>query len=178
MTGYAYDAPGRCMEMYVLGAYHLTGKERDTETGLDYFGARYYGSSVGRFTNPDDPLTFADPDNPQSWNLYAYSFNNPLRYSDADGHEPCVNGVNPENGNICTTVQAPKPADPPPPPTAKANAFPWTWPIIMWGEASLSVSTRIAGTIGLGIGYLMSPEETAPEDKDTIDAPTNPGRRI
>jgi RHS repeat-associated protein len=32
---------------------HFTGKERDTESGNDYFGARYYGSSMGRFMSPD-----------------------------------------------------------------------------------------------------------------------------
>ena len=34
-------------------ASRYTGKERDTESGLDYFGARYYGSSMGRFMSPD-----------------------------------------------------------------------------------------------------------------------------
>ena len=34
--------------------HHFTGKERDTESGLDYFGARYYTSSMGRFMSPDD----------------------------------------------------------------------------------------------------------------------------
>ncbi|MBN9617476.1 MAG: hypothetical protein J0G35_18080 [Acidobacteriales bacterium] len=33
--------------------HHFTGKERDSESGLDYFGARYYGASMGRFTTPD-----------------------------------------------------------------------------------------------------------------------------
>ena len=36
---------------------HFTGKERDTETGLDYFGARYYGSKIGRFTTVDPERT-------------------------------------------------------------------------------------------------------------------------
>jgi RHS repeat-associated protein len=61
----------------------FTGKERDSESGLDYFGARYYGSALGRFTSPDT----APPDlsNPQSWNRYSYSLNNPLRFVDKDG---------------------------------------------------------------------------------------------
>src|SRR5580658_841058 len=55
------------------------GKERDTESGLDYFDARYYGSSMGRFLSPDpSQLYFADPTNPQSLNLYSYGRNNPL----------------------------------------------------------------------------------------------------
>lgn len=51
---------------------------------------------------------FADPENPQSWNLYSYGLNNPLVYSDPDGHEPCENDVDPENGNFCTLATAKK----------------------------------------------------------------------
>lgn len=64
---------------------HFTGKERDQESGLDYFGARYYGSSTGRFTSPDDGSD-QNPFNPQSWNLYSYGRNNPLIGTDDDGH--------------------------------------------------------------------------------------------
>ncbi len=57
---------------------HFTGKERDAESGNDYFGARYYASTMGRFTSPDpSQLYFADPSNPQSLNLYNYVQNNP-----------------------------------------------------------------------------------------------------
>jgi RHS repeat-associated protein len=65
---------------------HFTGKERDAETGLDYFGARYYGSGVGRFTSVDPALDRqAALLNPQRWSRYAYVLNNPFRYVDADG---------------------------------------------------------------------------------------------
>jgi RHS repeat-associated protein len=66
---------------------HLfTGKERDTESGNDYFGARYYASSMGRFSSPDpSQLYYADPSNPQSFNLYSYVLNNPLVNVDPDG---------------------------------------------------------------------------------------------
>jgi RHS repeat-associated protein len=63
----------------------FTSKERDVETGLDYFGARYYGSAQGRFTSPDDFLNDTHPGDPQTWNLYGYVRNNPLRYIDPDG---------------------------------------------------------------------------------------------
>jgi RHS repeat-associated protein len=65
----------------------FTGKERDAESGLDYFGARYYGSSMGRFSSPD-PGWFlaADLANPQSLNQYAYVQNNPLSMVDPDGN--------------------------------------------------------------------------------------------
>jgi RHS repeat-associated protein len=64
----------------------FTGKERDLETGLDYFGARYYGSKVGRFTTIDPVYTWNENlADPQRWNRYAYVRNNPLRYVDPDG---------------------------------------------------------------------------------------------
>jgi len=72
---------------------HLfTGKERDAESGNDYFGARYYASSMGRFMSPDwsakeDPVPYAKLDDPQSLNLYAYVRNNPLGGVDSNGHE-------------------------------------------------------------------------------------------
>ena len=63
----------------------FTGKERDAESGLDYFGARYYGSALGRFTSPDPLLSSGHPRNPQSWNRYAYVGNNPKKYIDPTG---------------------------------------------------------------------------------------------
>jgi len=71
--------------------YKFTGKERDTESGLDNFGARYGASSVGRFMTPDwaaNPTTvpYAHLGNPQSLNLYSYVENNPRTFGDPDGH--------------------------------------------------------------------------------------------
>jgi len=64
----------------------FTGKERDAETGLDYFGARYYGSEIGRFTTVDPVYTWQENlVDPQRWNRYAYVRNNPLRFTDPDG---------------------------------------------------------------------------------------------
>jgi RHS repeat-associated protein len=65
---------------------HLfTGKERDQESGNDYFGARYYASTMGRFLSPDPLLNSGRPDDPQTWNRYSYTLNNPLRYTDPLG---------------------------------------------------------------------------------------------
>ncbi|QOY90653.1 RHS repeat domain-containing protein [Paludibaculum fermentans] len=81
----------------------FTGKERDAETGLDFFEARYFSSAQGRFTSPD-PLTWqvwqygSDDDrakfqefisDPQNFNLYAYVRNNPLKYTDPTGTYYC-----------------------------------------------------------------------------------------
>lgn len=63
----------------------FTGKDRDGETGLDYFGARYMSAAQGRFTSADPLLNSGRPDYPQSWNRYAYAFNNPLRFTDPTG---------------------------------------------------------------------------------------------
>ena len=80
---------------------HLfTGKERDAESGNDYFPARYYASSMGRFLSPDPSgLVFADPNNPQSLNLYSYVHNNPLLLIDPTG-EFCYQ----VNGNSSVTI--------------------------------------------------------------------------
>jgi RHS repeat-associated protein len=63
----------------------FTQKERDIETGLDYFGARYYGSTLGRFTSPDPVLSSGKSLQPQSWNRYSYCLNDPLKYVDPNG---------------------------------------------------------------------------------------------
>jgi RHS repeat-associated protein len=63
----------------------FTGKERDAETGLDYFGARYFSGLQGRFTSPDPLLSSGRPWDPQSWNRYSYGLNNPLRFIDPTG---------------------------------------------------------------------------------------------
>jgi RHS repeat-associated protein len=68
--------------------YKFTGKERDSEAGLDYFGARYYGNWFGRFTSVDPSRVSMDKLNPQSWNRYSYTLNNPLRYVDHNGLWP------------------------------------------------------------------------------------------
>ncbi len=84
---------------------HFTGKERDAESGNDYFGARYYASAMGRFMSPDwaakaEPVPYAKLDNPQTLNLYAYMRNNPLGGTDPDGHcDWCQKLYNAATGN-------------------------------------------------------------------------------
>lgn len=83
-----YDGSVQC----AFPAHKFTSKERDTESGLDNFGARYYSSSMGRFTIPDwaanaTAVPYADFGNPQSLNLYSYVKNNPTTFGDPDGHD-------------------------------------------------------------------------------------------
>lgn len=106
----------------------FTGKERDAESGLDYFGARYYGSALGRWASPDwsakpQAVPYADLADPQTLNLYTYVLNNPLGWADADGHcpaedqcskitvtaevtkEPTIKTDPPQGGKQTTTVE-------------------------------------------------------------------------
>jgi RHS repeat-associated protein len=86
-----------------------TGKERDAESGNDYFEARYYSSAMGRFMSPDwaskeEPVPYAQMDNPQSLNLYSYVWNNPMDRIDPDGHWTCT-GDN-AKGDACQAMSA------------------------------------------------------------------------
>jgi RHS repeat-associated protein len=74
----------------------FTSKERDVETGLDYFGARYFASNQGRFTSPDPLSASARPENPKTWNRYVYVLNNPVRLIDPNGLEE-VDTVQPQD---------------------------------------------------------------------------------
>jgi RHS repeat-associated protein len=74
--------------------HHFTGKERDAESGNDYFGARYYASSMGRWLSPDPAMESEILENPQTWNRYSYVYNRPLYGTDPDGRcPPCVGAI-------------------------------------------------------------------------------------
>jgi RHS repeat-associated protein len=121
-----------------LLASSYTGKERDTESGLDYFGARYYGSSMGRFMSPDwaddpIPVPYANLMNPQSLNLYSYVGNNPLSSTDEDGHQD--GGALPTatcDSLLCRLINlfrpTPAPPGPPPPPPPPPTPAPTPTP--------------------------------------------------
>jgi len=81
-------------------ARKFTGKERDSESGLDNFGARYNASTMGRFMSAD-PLG-GSLANPQSLNKYTYVLNNPLRYTDPTGLYACADD---KNGSHCASKQ-------------------------------------------------------------------------
>jgi len=64
--------------------YYFTGKELDDETGLMFYGARYYDPQLGRFITPDSIVQA--PYDPQSFNRYSYCRNNPINLVDPTGH--------------------------------------------------------------------------------------------
>jgi RHS repeat-associated protein len=107
---YAYDAAGFNYDALscTLGnsapwnAYKFTGKERDTESGLDNFGARYNASTIGRFMSPD-PVG-GHTEDPQTLNRYAYVRNSPLNLTDPTGLDFYLKCQSSDNSG-CTQVQ-------------------------------------------------------------------------
>jgi RHS repeat-associated protein len=90
--------------------YKFTGKERD-ETGLDYFGARYYSNGLARFITPDwaakaTAVPYAEFTDPQSLNLYTYVRNIPTTKVDAEGHCP-----GDDCNRITVSVEVARPAE-------------------------------------------------------------------
>jgi RHS repeat-associated protein len=149
VTGYASNDSTR---------QRFTQKERDTESQLDYFLARYYSSAQGRFTSPDEfsggpdelyyfaqdasenPTFYSDPYVPQSLNKYQYCYNNPLRYVDADGHQL----ERDRNGNPTRPV----PPGTAPPEVARFLAEKTHEALMTVGDAEIFVLTKIRDSIG------------------------------
>lgn len=83
-TAYRSAKPGFDLS---LKRYRFSGKERDEETGLYFFGARYYAPWLGKWTS-GDPVGFTD-----GLNLYAYCHNNPIGLSDPTGTDSKEVGI-------------------------------------------------------------------------------------
>ncbi|MBX7046516.1 MAG: hypothetical protein K1X86_11845 [Ignavibacteria bacterium] len=88
ISAYDYDAWGYKLREWKSGddaKYHFTGKERDSETGYDYFGARYYDSRIGRWGGVEplyDKYIESSP--------YCYAVNNSLSMKDVNGKDATV----------------------------------------------------------------------------------------
>ena len=78
-----------CFAASFDGRHRFTGQERDDESDLDYFLARYYSGPLGRFLSVDPLLSSGHVAHPQSWNRYSYGFNNPLVFKDPTGLYVC-----------------------------------------------------------------------------------------
>jgi RHS repeat-associated protein len=85
VRSYRYDSFGQLTaETGTLrNPYTYTGRERDQESGLSYYRARYYDPAVGRFLSEDPIRGFLSV--PKTLNLYPYVYNNPLRFVDPYG---------------------------------------------------------------------------------------------
>jgi RHS repeat-associated protein len=67
-----------------LTDHGFTGQKHNMDIGLYYYNARFYAPAVGRFISAD--VIVPDPTNPQQFNRYTYSLNNPVRFTDSTGH--------------------------------------------------------------------------------------------
>ena len=157
--------------------YKFTGKERDAESCavgrcLDYFGARYYTSAMGRFMTPDwaaKPIAvpYANYGNPQSLNLYAYVENNPTTTGDPDGHSDAGTFCSAE----CRARYAQYAAEHPVAATLEPIAEFGTIPTAMIGGSAAWGSVLLRNLLGLG---LATAPRWEPIVVDAIDGYVNP----
>jgi RHS repeat-associated protein len=128
----------------------FTGKRRDTESQLDYFGARYYSNLLGRWTSPDwsatpVPVPYANVYDPQSLNLYGYVRNVPTSRIDNDGHDCKATGQRFDcNYHF------------PPDQGKEAHTVPFPLPFVRpFGGVGAATATLAAGTLVVGAAYLF-----------------------
>jgi RHS repeat-associated protein len=174
--------------------YKFTAKERDPESGLDEFGARYYANSMGRFMTPDwseapVAVPYAVLGNPQTLNLYSYVENNPATGTDPDGHAD-----NPLIGDAAGTYDCGRGASPcptetdtqktqPPQQSNAAVAGPVTTAPLQIGKTIINFEEIAEEAAGLSlrsvvgvVGFIFaSSEQTANEQKDTIQGHQSEG---
>ncbi len=169
-----YDPWGEVKTGGTKSKFLFTGQEKDLETNLNYYNARYYDSHIRRFTQPDDIIQ--NVYDPQSLNRYSYVRNNPLRYTDPSGNcigpllIVCVAGIALApvimaniNPIIATVSQAAS--------NVRKNPSPGN---IVLTAADLGSNFvpggKTAGTMVKSAGKIVS---NAPEVKNTVKAVTN-----
>jgi RHS repeat-associated protein len=122
---YPYGGERAYTDTCTQNNYKFEGKERDTETGNDDFGARYYSNRFGRWLSADwssvpAPVPYANLTNPQTLNLYAMVADDPESFAELDGHNcgPCTNdmGEDPEQNESQLSQSSHGPPTPSPPP--------------------------------------------------------------
>jgi len=91
-----YKAWGETRAGSVQTRYQYTGQYNQVELGIYYYNARWYDSSLGRFTSADTLIP--DPNNTLDWDRYSYARNNPLTYADPSGHYS-ARGLDKDDGN-------------------------------------------------------------------------------
>jgi RHS repeat-associated protein len=159
-----------------LGAaqnYKFNGKERDNESGLDEFGARYHSSPFGRFITPDWAATatavpYANFQNPQSLNLYSFAKNNPTTFGDPDGH--CPDGI---CENIATLTPDQVEAHAPLLGDRGAQVMNGTGQMLLGGATIASVATAEPGPILAVTGILTGSTLSVRGTANVVGAATN-----
>jgi RHS repeat-associated protein len=101
LTAVASDRLGSIGKFYPFGqekpsatandTEKFTGYFRDASTGLDYADQRYHQPGRGRFMTPDPYQNSAGPQDPGSWNRYAYTRGDPVNRIDPTGLDDCDN---------------------------------------------------------------------------------------
>jgi RHS repeat-associated protein len=118
----SFPPSGKWLRVSCAPGYNFGGMGYDSETGNYYDHARCYNPRLGRFMSPD-PMNvggFSNPDNPQSWNGYAYTLNNPETLVDPSG--ACVTSS--VDGSVVGQSQGGMWEGPcSPPTTASDNSF-------------------------------------------------------
>jgi RHS repeat-associated protein len=85
---YSWTSAPATTPAYELAKYTFTGQYSDSYINLLWYGSRHYDPALGRFIQPDTIIP--DSSNSQGWDRYSYTFNNPVRYTDPDGHSPII----------------------------------------------------------------------------------------
>jgi len=178
----------------------FTGQFRDVESGLDFFNSRYHAQAMGRLLSADPGQAGADPENPQSWNGYAYTINSPLTRIDPSGMDsfdgggtgdPCI-----DDPFLCGDggdgpdwpTQPPPPPPPPLPPVVTSSGVPNTTGVYGWpnGERlglppGLSIPSPLSPQVLLGLegwdcsGGICVPGFTSDWDPNGTIGPRQPG---
>jgi len=155
-------------------SHKFTGKERDSESALDYFGARYYSSALGRWISPDwsagpVPVPYADGADPQTLNLYSYVRNLPTTKVDADGHSDSMTRYWQCQGNSSPGCAAANHNTTPGEAVAQGAAMG------LWFGGGLLAPAAGPLTRGLAALFLATAPKTMPIVVDTLEGLT-PGR--
>ncbi|MFH1442953.1 MAG: RHS repeat-associated core domain-containing protein [Candidatus Micrarchaeota archaeon] len=139
-----YDAKSRFL---------YTGKEKDSETGLMYYGARYYNPKIGKFTQADSMIP--DLYNPQMLNRYSYVLNNPYVYIDLKGNFGIKVGlsltyglgvfINPIQGFLSKTVSL-----------GGFNSYSAGYVLVIGNKGSIEIGKYISKTDGFMLGGEIS----------------------